>query len=75
MKIQCPECNEVVPAEHIELNREVATCPDCNTLFSISEQIDRVAGPPKPRREIDLPDKVQVYEDRGELYLAMRWFN
>ena len=75
MKIQCPECNEVVPAEHIELNREVATCPDCNTLFSISEQIDRIAGPPKPRREIDLPDKVQVYQDRGELYLVMRWFN
>lgn len=63
MKIQCPKCKNVAPADQVNMATDLAFCPQCNEGFRISESIDRetvnpeiLRNPPKGawfRKEMD----------------------
>lgn len=73
MKVTCPECNEIVPAENINIKALVAKCNDCDNVFDWRQsQIDRA---PKVPRNFEMPEKFEVYNRGGELFIAFRWFN
>lgn len=41
MKITCPHCGAVIPADRVNVQTDVAACPTCEEVFSVS---DIVAG-------------------------------
>ena len=34
MQVNCPNCGEKVPADHINIQKMTAVCPACDTIFS-----------------------------------------
>ena len=40
MKIQCPRCRQVVPADQVNVAKDLAFCPDCNDGFSVSSILE-----------------------------------
>jgi len=40
MKIICPKCREVLPAEQVNISTDMALCPGCNEGFKVSESVD-----------------------------------
>lgn len=59
MKLNCPQCGQLVPAENIYLATGWATCPACNELIRLADVIADfripAAGPaePQPQRPFD----------------------
>lgn len=41
MRIYCPECQQPVPADQINMGTDLAYCPECDLGFSISETFDQ----------------------------------
>lgn len=39
--MKCPNCNEAVPQENINISADIAQCSACRDIFKISENIDR----------------------------------
>ncbi len=40
MKIQCPQCGKVIPAENVNIATDMALCGACNEAFKVSECAD-----------------------------------
>jgi anti-sigma factor ChrR (cupin superfamily) len=40
MKIMCPKCGQVVPANQVNMATDLALCPGCNEGFKVSEAVD-----------------------------------
>lgn len=73
MQVTCPECNEIVPAENINIKALVAKCSDCDNVFDWRQsQIDQA---PKVSRNFETPEKFDVYNRGGELFIVYKWFN
>jgi len=59
MKLNCPQCGQLVPADNIYLATGWATCPACNELIRLADVVPGftagAAGPaePKPPRPFD----------------------
>ena len=65
MKIQCPQCRQTVPADHVNMASDMAFCPTCKEDFTISESMaqdsedfitvneDLIYNPPKGAWFID----------------------
>jgi hypothetical protein len=74
MVIHCQTCGAVVAAQDINLERMLAKCAGCNSVFGISAPIERAAGasefsPPR-RRLIAQPGTIRIVEDEGEERMA-----
>ncbi len=59
MKLNCPQCGQLVPADNIYVATGWATCPACNELIRLAEVVPEFSpsapGPvePKPQRPFD----------------------
>ena len=40
MKIKCPKCKRIVPADQMNISTDLALCPQCNEGFKISKSLD-----------------------------------
>ncbi len=71
MKLDCPKCAAEIPAENMNLDRMVAKCAKCHSVFSFAERVSTVkAKLPAPQ-----PDKIIVENLGGQLTLRWHWFN
>ena len=79
IEVKCEKCGGRVAAEDVNLDRLVARCRSCNTLFDCSSQLP-VSGAGRSlesveRGEVPCPANL-VRESRGsELLLRYSWFN
>ena len=39
MRVECPACREAIPAESINVAKDVALCPACHEAFALSELV------------------------------------
>jgi hypothetical protein len=53
MRVECPACKQVIPADSINVAKDVAMCPACHEAFALSELVaqghevdDDLAEPP-----------------------------
>lgn len=69
--LQCPNCQAEVRAEDINIQRMVAKCAACSTVFNFNEQAEAIA--PAPRPEIPLPEGFVVEETGSELIIKVVW--
>jgi len=57
-KITCPDCEALVPADHIHLEGAVAKCGECHTVFSIQKDLKHINAQPKEIEET--PEGVEI---------------
>ncbi len=76
MKLHCPQCGQLVPAENIYLATGWATCPACHELIRLAEVVPDFApaGPaePKPQRPFDAHALLERTPQRLLLHLPAR---
>ena len=58
MKINCPDCRQVIPAENVDLRAGWAKCNRCNEVFKLAEVLDgyvpqQADAEPLPQRPFD----------------------
>ena len=68
MQVNCPNCGEKVPADHINIQKMTAVCPACDTVFSFDLP---EAETKAKRRKVKKPSKLMI-QDNDTLQIAFR---
>jgi hypothetical protein len=71
MQVYCHQCGKEIPAQNIDFERRLATCPNCNTLLNISNQL--VLSEPEWPNPL-FPQGLAVTRQNDELVITRRWF-
>lgn len=71
MQIHCPSCRSKVPAEDVNLERVLARCRGCQSVFDFGDQVGRgpAARPPAP-----LPARFRLDDEGRQVSVSWRWF-
>jgi hypothetical protein len=76
MQIDCRQCSAEIPAENVNLNRLVAKCSECNSVFSIADRFADADGYQHFERiDVPMPKGFEVEGLGGELQITRRWFS
>ncbi len=69
MEIKCTSCGARIPADDVNLERMVAKCRGCNSVFDFSEQIASAGAASVQRRRpfVGLPERMTVIVDQREI--------
>jgi hypothetical protein len=75
MKLNCVKCGAEIPAANINLDRMVAKCAVCNSLFSFDKEFASPAVLSR-RQQFDVPrpERVSVNTENGVLTICLSWF-
>ena len=81
VEIKCRFCKAPVQVENVNLDRMLAKCGSCNSIFDISSQAPQVAAPaaqggPPRRRErgnVPMPNRVEVEWGGSALQITSKW--
>jgi len=77
IQIICPNCEQQVEANDINIASAIAKCSHCSHLFEISEQLKQFkqssAAIEKKMLNMPMPEGLEVYEWRGELSIEKKW--
>ena len=75
MQITCKRCGAEIQAGDINLDRLMAKCAKCNSVFSIADQVDTEAARGFERLETPMPKGFTVENTMGELKITRAWFS
>ena len=85
MKINCPECNELVPAKNIELKDKIAKCMNCQSIFKFNVQLEEIDNENIKEEiksvhwgksnELALTKGLKVLKDNDQLIIQRKWFS
>jgi len=70
MHLNCPDCQEHIQAENMNLVKTIAKCKHCDSIFNFEERLD-LEVPVRP--EIFLPRGMEVLKLRSELEIQISW--
>jgi hypothetical protein len=74
MNLQCVNCGEPIPAKNINIQKTLALCDHCGTVFDFSKNISAESSTEKPKnRKIKQPVDMRVDEHDGQLHLRFKW--
>jgi len=75
MKLTCPKCTALVPAENISVQQLVAKCDACNEVFSFAQQFPTAKPDSAPERiKVPTPSGVIIEDDGLHRRIVYRWF-
>lgn len=80
MQIRCRTCDAVIPVENANLDRMLAKCALCNTIFAFTlvGEEGAVPAPPEPvvlpKAEVCLPPGMRAERTLEELRLEQPWY-
>jgi hypothetical protein len=79
MRLNCPKCAAEISAENINLERLVAKCSQCDSVFNFEDKLSSTYGVnssavQQQRFAAPRPDKVTLDNFGGVLTLQWRWF-
>ena len=66
MKVICPKCKQVLPADAINVARDLAYCAACNEGFELSNLVDPEELEPEPVIDFNNPPGGVMYEAQPE---------
>ena len=69
MALQCPHCGAEIPSENINIQETIALCSDCKHIFNFKDHLPRRKA---KRRQLPLPNRVQVEETDEQLSISYR---
>jgi len=74
MNLPCVNCGEPIPAKNINIQKTLALCDHCGTVFDFSENVSAEVATQKPKnRKIKQPLDMQVHEGDDQLLLRLKW--
>jgi hypothetical protein len=71
MEIYCNNCKSLIPAGNIDLNRQIAKCDYCNSVFNCKDELSKISN--NRRDDIKLPDGIKIKKDISGLNIERRW--
>lgn len=74
MKLNCIKCAAEIPAENMNLNRMVAKCAVCNSVFGFGGEFGGRVGVRSQPFDVPQPERVKVEERNGSLTIRLPWF-
>jgi hypothetical protein len=80
MKLHCPDCGRLIPAEDVNLSTSVAKCRACNAVFDFRDTLRSEtrrgpnSGPPPVAPILPRSSRIRVEEFAGVLRFHWRWF-
>jgi DNA-directed RNA polymerase subunit M/transcription elongation factor TFIIS len=73
-RVNCPSCQTVIPAEHINIQQTLAVCPNCHQVFDFKEQVHSTAEDEKAkRRKVKQPQDILMETTPEGLDITYRW--
>lgn len=77
MQVICPTCQQIVPANNIELSNGLAKCDACAQIFPFQDLTPQPQEQDLGRRRtrIPQPENILVEHQGDELVLNWRWFS
>ena len=70
MQINCPNCAEQIESDNINIDKGVAKCGNCNTVFSYKDDTHLSY---RRRPEVFMPEEFEVLPLRSELSIHYKW--
>ena len=70
--LDCPECHHFIASEHINIEKDIVQCPNCNHRFSLHDTIENDAI---RREEIVMPKGVDVLRLNSLLDIIVDWYH
>lgn len=75
MKLNCNKCAAEIPAANINLDRMIAKCAVCNSVFSFVQAFPTPAGVTRQQQfDVPQPERVKVKNEGGVLTIRLSWF-
>jgi hypothetical protein len=75
MKLNCVKCAAEIPAENMNLDRMVAKCAVCNSVFSFDQEFgSRAVASRQQQFDVPQPERVKVENENGALTIRLSWF-
>lgn len=71
IKIDCPSCGTLIQAEHIDVEKQVGKCTNCQALFSVEEKITSLHLKSKEKETLKRPDSVQIFHFKEEVEIEI----
>ena len=82
MKLSCPECDQHIASDHINIDALVAKCATCDAVFSFADTLGTVPAPSQSslepahdEMEFDVPAGLSAHENDGTLTISRKWFS
>jgi hypothetical protein len=75
-KLNCPKCAAEIPAENMNLDRMVAKCAVCNSVFSFDKEFTTPAVLSRQAQfDVPQPERVKMENENGVLTIRLSWFS
>jgi len=71
-KISCPNCDQSIPADHINIQDKIAKCGGCHAVFPFQHKLDALLTARKPKQAVARPEGIDVYAYQDELEISLR---
>jgi len=75
MQLTCPNCQTEIPAENINIQKTLALCPECGSVFNFGDNQSQSTTPKIKRRKAKKPDHVTLHEEGDTLHLSYPLIN
>ena len=76
MQISCPDCQQRIRAEDIDLSNRLAKCSQCHEVFSFGDipGLDQTGNSKRNRLQLELPTGIRVEDWGPNLKFVRSWF-
>lgn len=71
--IQCPSCQSIVDAADINLDKMLARCGSCNSVFDFQQQVKPALQFPETKPPTLIPEGLEVLKLSSELDIRLNW--
>ncbi len=72
LQLQCPNCQTAIRSEDMNIEKLIAKCPHCHTVFDFEEQV-RQSERQHRRGEVALPPGMEAVSYLSELDIEINW--
>ncbi len=69
--ICCPSCNNDIIADHINLQHKIAKCNNCNSIFSIDEDIESLKNKKEVKQDLLRPEGIDLFHFKNNLDITI----
>lgn len=70
IQLNCPKCSHEIIADDINIDKAIAKCKNCNNVFTFEDEVN---SPMRSRKEIFLPEEIEIDAYQDELTLFYKW--
>lgn len=70
-KIHCPSCHNEVNSDNINLQNSFAKCSNCNVIFSIEEEMEKIKNKTEAKQQYFRPEGIDLFYYQDELDITL----